>query len=243
MLAALLPFIPWLIVAPGGLSTVPLPPRPPPADRERPLGTPLFVAHLLGRLWIEVGTSYGSQSIDARGRGLHGAAVGAADGGRAGADLRAGGAAPRAAARGAAPPPARRCSPRPAPSWSSARSSRPEHCIWLRPGRRPRAARRPRRRPARPGDRGPDPGRVPGPLLEPRLPGATRPSVCSLVRNGVLVATFVAALARLWMLTPAALGGGSERLARAAQASGDVNEGAGPAGPAPQALGRSPRSA
>jgi hypothetical protein len=67
VLAALLPFIPWLIVAPGGVEHAFLYHLDRPLQIESVLGTPLFVWHLLGRLWIEVGTSYGSQSIAARG--------------------------------------------------------------------------------------------------------------------------------------------------------------------------------
>ena len=66
-LAAILPFVPWLVVAPSGVEHSFLYHLDRPLQIESVLGTPLFVAHLVGRLWIDVGTSFGSQSIDARG--------------------------------------------------------------------------------------------------------------------------------------------------------------------------------
>jgi len=69
-LAAILPFVPWLIVAPSGVEHSFLYHLDRPLQIESVLGTPLFVAHLLGRLWIDVGSSFGSQSIDADGAAL-----------------------------------------------------------------------------------------------------------------------------------------------------------------------------
>ncbi len=66
-LAAILPFVPWLVVAPSGVEHSFLYHLDRPLQIESVLGAPLFVAHLAGRLWIDVGTSFGSQSIDARG--------------------------------------------------------------------------------------------------------------------------------------------------------------------------------
>jgi hypothetical protein len=66
-LGAALPFVPWLVVAPSGVEHSFLYHLERPLQIESVLGSPLFVAHLAGRLWIDVGTSFGSQSIDASG--------------------------------------------------------------------------------------------------------------------------------------------------------------------------------
>ena len=124
-LAAILPFVPWLVVAPSGVEHSFLYHLDRPLQIESVLGAPLFVAHLAGRLWIDVGTSFGSQSIDTRGAAFMARLSGPLTLLALGLTYAPGGAAPRAAARGAAATSRSRSSPRPAPSWSSARSSRP----------------------------------------------------------------------------------------------------------------------
>jgi hypothetical protein len=69
-LAALLPFVPWLLVAPAGVEHSFLYQLDRPLQIESDLGSPLFVVHLARHLWIDVGTSFGSQSIDAAGAAL-----------------------------------------------------------------------------------------------------------------------------------------------------------------------------
>jgi hypothetical protein len=67
--AATLPFVPWLITAPAGIWHVFTYHLDRPLQIESVLGTPLFVARGLGRLWIDVSTEYGSQAIVATGAG------------------------------------------------------------------------------------------------------------------------------------------------------------------------------
>jgi len=65
--AAVLPFLPWLIIAPRGIWHIFAYHLDRPLQIESVLGTPLFIAHGLGHLWIDIATDYGSQSIAASG--------------------------------------------------------------------------------------------------------------------------------------------------------------------------------
>jgi len=65
--AAVSPFLPWLIIAPRGIWHIFAYHLDRPLQIESVLGTPLFIAHGLGHLWIDIATDYGSQSIAASG--------------------------------------------------------------------------------------------------------------------------------------------------------------------------------
>jgi hypothetical protein len=68
--AALAPFIPYLIMAPAGVWHIFAYHLQRPLQIESTLGTPFLLGKLFGLTWVDVGTSYGSQGIVARGAGL-----------------------------------------------------------------------------------------------------------------------------------------------------------------------------
>jgi hypothetical protein len=66
-LGAFLPFIPYLINGTKGLEYIFTYHLHRPLQIESVLATPLLFGHVIGRLWVEVGTAYGSQFVAATG--------------------------------------------------------------------------------------------------------------------------------------------------------------------------------